>query len=141
MKPILPALLLSVMTISCDGLHKEHITGNYYLVSTDYVDEDLSVSYDLGDGSYIGVVNETVFAVGYNKDFIIAKQHPAKEINNPDKSITNYFIVPITNKVDKWPDENKIGPLTELEFLIKRKELNIPEDLTFTNEIDNPRQP
>ncbi|MDR0713899.1 MAG: hypothetical protein LBF89_06550 [Bacteroidales bacterium] len=35
-------------------------------------------------------------------------------------------------KVHDWPDENRIGPLLEKEFQAKRKELKIPDNLTFT---------
>ncbi|GHT65536.1 hypothetical protein AGMMS50239_25520 [Bacteroidia bacterium] len=108
-----------------------HLIDKYYLVTID-VDEDLSVSYKLESGSYLGVVNPTVFAVGFNDDFIIVKQHPTNFGDTINRSITDYYIIPINNKVNKWPDENKIGPLTHEEFLIKRKELKIPDELDFS---------
>jgi len=125
-------IVLLVLLLSCGSIDKEHIIGNYYLTAVDYVDEGKDLSYNLGSGNFVGVVGPTVFAVGYNEEYIIAKQHPREFPSLHDKSTINYFIVPINNKVHQSPDENKIGPLTELEFIEKRKELGIPEDLTFT---------
>jgi hypothetical protein len=47
--------------------------GPYALVSTD-TDSDTSLSRDLGGGSWIGRVDATVFAVGRNDRFVVAKQ-------------------------------------------------------------------
>jgi len=125
-------IVLILILIGCDGMDNEHIVDRYYIGTIDFVENGMALYCQLDDGNYIGVINETVFAIGYNEDFIIAKQHPAKFPNPPDKSITNYFIVPIKDKVHQSPDENKIGPLTETEFIAKRKELGVPEELTFT---------
>lgn len=125
--------IISLLTfVSCTGLDDEHIVDQYYLGTIDYVEEGMTLYYLLDDGNYVGVVDETVFAVGFNDEFIIVKQHPAKFTNSPDKSITNFFIVPIKDKIHKSPDENKIGPMPQSEFEIKRKELGIPDSLTFT---------
>ena len=118
--------------LGCNGIQEEQLVGRYYLTAMDYVDEGMNLSYVLESGDFIGVVNSTVFAVGYNDEYIIVKQHPRKFPNPPDKSITNYFIVPIKDQVHASPDENKIGPLTKEEFVIKRKELGISDSLTFT---------
>jgi len=125
-------MILSVLLLGCSGIDKEHLIGNYYLTAVDYVDEGKDLSYLLESGNFVGVVSSTVFAVGYNEEYIIVKQHPREFPNPPDKTITKFFIVPIKNKVHQSLDENKLGPLTELEFKEKRKELRIPEDLTFT---------
>jgi hypothetical protein len=72
--------------------------------------------------------------VGNLNDFIIVKQHPASHptYETVNKNIANYYIVPLKFKVHHSPDENRIGPLSEEEFLKKRKELNIPDDLVFS---------
>lgn len=119
--------LLFVLFSGCSGMEKKHLTGNYYLIKMDYADEELSLSYK--DGSV--VIRPTIFAVGYDEDFIIVKQHPSKFGKELDKSITNCYIIPLKYEVNKWPDKNKIGPLTEEEFLLKRKELNISDELKF----------
>jgi hypothetical protein len=100
----------------------------------DYADEDLDVSYYLGNGNYIGVVGATVFAVGYDDEYIIAKRHPhtGYGLSGINKKITHYYIIPLKYKVHNSPDENRIGPLSEEEFMAKRKELKMSDSLTFT---------
>jgi hypothetical protein len=71
------------------------------------------------------LVDEYVFSVGHNKNFIIAKQHPViypkpSEDFKIDTSITNYFIINISTK-------KVFGPLTQEEFIKQRKELKIEE--------------
>lgn len=111
------------------------LIGNYHLVAMNYEKEATDLSYKLSSGDYSGVVDPTVFEVGYNKTFIITGQHPRKFPNPSDKFVTNYFIVPIENRVHQSPDENKTGPLTEIEFLQKRKELRVPDSLAFSRVI------
>ncbi|MBT9189350.1 DUF3997 domain-containing protein [Zobellia russellii] len=73
------------------------------------------------------LVFEYVFAVGHDKDYIIAKQHPTKGFENGyevDTSITNCFIVDIKSNVRE--NRNRvIGPLNEKVFKEKVLELNI----------------
>ncbi|MDR2809097.1 MAG: DUF3997 domain-containing protein [Tannerellaceae bacterium] len=93
----------------------------------------MDLCYKLENGDYIGVAGSTVFAAGYNDDFIIVKQHPLSCLTmNVNRNVTNYYIIPLKYKVHDWPYENRIGPLSEKEFQAKRKELKIPDSLTFT---------
>jgi hypothetical protein len=116
-------------------MSEEHLTGNYYLIAMDYSDDNLNISYKLGTDSYVGVVPSTLFAVGYDDEYIIAKRHPRYGLygdGSINKKVTHYYIVPLKYKVHNSPDENRIGPLSEEEFQAKRKELNMPDSLTFT---------
>lgn len=135
MKPIrrYKELLVSLLFISgCGGVSEYKVVGRYYLVAVDYVKEGTSLNFQLDDNSSYGVVKETVFAVGFNESYIIAKQHPS---NN--RAITNYFIVPIYTENTLWAEKGVIGPLTLEQFNEKRKELNIPDEVTFTKEIED----
>lgn len=129
----------------CSGYYTEHLTGNYWLSKVDYDDEELDVCYDLGNDNFVGVVAATVYAVGYDDDFIIVMQHPRRLCDstfNPQTynfldeethyDITHYYIIPLRFKVHHSPDENRIGPLSYEEYRAKRKELNISTKLTFT---------
>ncbi|MCB0803337.1 MAG: hypothetical protein KDB74_09570 [Flavobacteriales bacterium] len=128
------------------------------------------------------IISETVFAVGYDDNFILAKQHPNNDdtiswnninehetwkldsvpsdtlgdqrsyvkingewygISNgrnmhhdlfPDKKITYYYIIDIRNyDRRKWRSKEKVYKFeTEMEFDEKRKELGVPDNLTFT---------
>jgi hypothetical protein len=112
---------------SCNNGIRQNFLGNYYLVAPD-IDEQTSLSYhETSDGSAYGdVIKATVFAVGYNSKYIIAKQHPYG-----DKHITNYFILPVKNGFN-WKNNNGLmGPLTINEFNQKQIELNI-KPIQFT---------
>ncbi len=131
-----PLWLLIVLLLSgCMGfLSKENIIGNYYLIAAD-TEEQMSLSYcDPADkNGCIGIIEATVFSVGYNKDYIIAKQHPRVFPNAPNKDITNYFILPIGKKGTDWGNNyGLIGPLTLDQFNKQGKELNLLPDLKFT---------
>ena len=135
-KRIILFLLLPIFSGCQYGMHKEKITDKYFLT---YVDTEsmLSLSYDLEDGDFIGVVNDAVFAVGYNSNFIIVKNHPFVEPDSINRTVTNYFIIQIDRNISQFKvDENKIGPLSKQEFDKKRKELKIPVNLDFTVVID-----
>ena len=116
--------LLAVLTLpflgACD-VHKEHLVGQYLLVAVD-IPEQMSVSYDLGDGSSIGRINPVVFAVGWSDHYIVAKQHPAT-----NRSITSFYYLDIS-KDSKYaePTNSVVGPLTEAEFTQKQHELGLP---------------
>lgn len=79
------------------------------------------------------VIEETVFAVGFNNDFIIAKQHPAAKNDSIKKyEITNYYIIDIRNFERGNSKSYDVHILSEEGYAIMRNYLNVPEDLTFT---------
>lgn len=128
------------------------------------------------------IIPETVFAIGYDENFILAMQHPNNDdtiswnniheyetweldsipsdtlgdqhnyvklngkwhgISNgrdvhhdlfPDKKVTFYYIVDIRNyERGNWSRKTNVYKFdTETTFLQKKKELNIPGNLTFT---------
>lgn len=124
MRALLSAMtLMSVLLVSgCGFVHDEHITGPYRLIAVD-VDDQMSISYDLGGGSAVSRINETVFAFGFDERFIVAKQHP-----NGDRSVTNFFYLDMT-KDSKYaePSDSVTGPLTEKEFESEAARLNLPK--------------
>jgi hypothetical protein len=96
--------------------------GPYALVWIDS-DSDTSLSRDLGGGSWIGRVDATVFAVGRNDKFVVAKQHPAG-----DRNRTDYFIVDALRDSDMAdPSDVVLGPLSKEEYDRKAVELTLPE--------------
>jgi hypothetical protein len=129
------ALLLIVAGISltqlsgCGFVYDKKLTGKYHLSAVD-IPEQMSVCYALGEeGSCVGRIDETVFSVGWNERFIVAKQHPSN-----DKSVTNYFILDMTKDgelVD--PGVSVTGPLSESEFKKQSQSMTLP-DFTQTND-------
>lgn len=106
--------------------YHEQINDKYYLGATDTLDQ-MSVWYDLGDGG-IGRIGETVFSVGWDERYIIAKQHPLNQ-----RAITNYYILDMA-KDDAFadPEESVIGPLDEEDFQLKLQEMGLSLDFTVT---------
>jgi hypothetical protein len=122
-------ILLMVVSLCCSCQQPDtlrQITGDYFLIAIDS-EEQLALSWQDPHGSmYFPIVESTVFAVGYDENYIVAKQHPKDLID-----ITNYFILPIKNVAADTSINGLIGPLTLHEFEQKRKELNL-EQLKFT---------
>jgi hypothetical protein len=107
------------------------------LVAAD-TNEQLSLSYHepADEDNYGTVIQATVFAVGYNTRYVIVKQHPRAFPNPPDKSITNFFILPLSKGFNWRTNNGLIGPLTLEQFNAKARELGI-SDLKFTTEKEN----
>lgn len=122
------ALLGVLLIAGCGSAHDELIIGPYRLVAVD-LDEQMSISYDLGGGSAVGRIDQTVFAYGFDERFIVAKQHP-----NNDRSLTRYFFLEIA-KDSKYaePSDSVTGPLTLEEFEGATERLGLPE---FTRTIE-----
>lgn len=107
------------------GLVEREITDDYFLFANNTL-EELSIWYHAEKYSNRLIVPETVFAVGENGDFIIAKSHPKTTENGINKSMTYYHIIEVGKKsTEQSPN------LTLEQYERERKELNIPNDLDF----------
>lgn len=82
-------LLLPLMQ-SCGFVYKQHLTGNYYLIAVDTKD-DMDVCYhrQTDDALYIGITGASVYAVGYDDDFILVKAYRALR-DSMDISLQRY---------------------------------------------------
>lgn len=140
MKKTLLFLICIFICQSCfwGGGFPKKINDKYCLCAIDIMD-DLSVCYITEERYMIGVVPAKVVAVGYNNEFIIAKQHPKKDKFSMgiDYNVTNYYIIPLTEKgkVNDYYEKNLYGALTLSEFQNKKIELDITElEFTFFND-------
>jgi len=94
----------------------------------------MTIGYEIDkNGNTVDVVSETIFSIGNNDKYIIAKQHP-----NRNKNIVNYYIIPIYKEFTYSPEKGLIGPLSLNQFETKRKELKI-SNLTFDKNIEDLR--
>jgi hypothetical protein len=110
------------------GLVEQNLTDNFSLFANNSLDE-LSIWYKTDKHIASIIVKETVFAVGYNNDFIIAKSHPKDSNNEVLKELTYYHIIEIS-KISK--SNPQISPrLPKEQYVSMRKQLNIPNDLDF----------
>jgi hypothetical protein len=114
--------LVSAILSGCGFAHDERLTGDYRLIAVDSV-EEMSVCRRLPDGNAIGRIGETVFAVGWNDQYIVAKQHPAK-----NRNVTNYYFLDISrDSTYADPSQSVTGPLTEAVFNQRKAELKLPD--------------
>jgi len=76
-----------------------------------------------------------IFSVGFNCDYIIAKQHPQMGdfYSEPDYFVTNYFIIDLKEN-ERGYKQGVIGPLSKEEFDSKMDELGIRGRIEFTIE-------
>jgi hypothetical protein len=136
MKTNIAILIIIFMLTSCGFVIKERIIYNYYLTATD-IPEQLSLTYNDSrtPNSYTHIIQNTVFAVGHNDNYIIAKQHPCIDTGGgiiENKSITNYYILQITSLGNGQTTSHMSGgPMTLEEFEKMRKQLNIT-NIEFT---------
>ena len=139
---ILYLIILFAFSRCSDFAIKKKIIDNYYIVAGDD-DADATLSYhaskpkDTYGGTLFGgaIIEATVFAAGYNDNYIIAKQHPRVFPNPPNKSITNYYILPLKKEMNWRTKNGLIGPLTLEQFNKQRKKLGIGDGVTFTTVI------
>ncbi|MFK7049804.1 hypothetical protein FLACOL_00457 [Flavobacterium columnare] len=128
---ILITLVLINLFFSCNDIENNKIIGRYYLVAVDTKD-NMTIGYEIDEnGNTVDVVGETIFSIGNNDKYIIAKQHPSR-----NKNIVNYFIIPIYKDFTYSPEKGLIGPLSLNQFEAKRKELNI-SNLAFEKNIND----
>jgi hypothetical protein len=111
---VLLVIKLALTDFKCVAYNKK-INGGYFITA---LDERSQMAICCADN--VEVVPETVFAVAQNAHFIIAKQHPSGV-----RTTTNFYIIPLDQRISQSPCENVIGPLTEVEYLREIKELGV----------------
>ena len=124
MKPLRMVVWFAISAIICGcGFdHDEQITGNYRLVAVDVMDQ-MSVGLSVKGGNAIGRINATVFAVGWDQRYIVAKQHP-----NNNRAVTNYYYLEMAKDSQHAdPSASVTGPLTETEFKQRQVNLKLPD--------------
>jgi hypothetical protein len=127
-------ILISIIIITCQACHfgagliEADLTDNFSLFANNSIDE-LSIWYFPGENGSKLIVRATVFAVGNNDEFIIAKSHPKGSENRIDKNVTLYHIIEV-EKIKINPEESR--GMTLEEFESTRRKLNIPASLDFT---------
>ena len=99
----------------------DRITGKYIVP---WIDHSLSKEYELHSPSSSDILQPYVFAVGHNKDYIIAKQYPTSGFPGFQihSDTTNYYIIDILNEKD-----SVYGPLTCKKFDSLRTLLKITD--------------
>lgn len=135
---IIALVLISTGLYSCTGMIiNQCIIGDYYLTAPD-IPEQSTISYrnKKYKDSYLTIIPETVFSVGHNKQYIIAKRHPnINSFSKLDKSIIYYYILPVKSEFTFENKNGLIGPLNEIQFKNQLKALGI-QNVVFDIEIE-----
>ena len=96
--------------------------GKYVLYWID-THENMSLGLDLNGNSYLDRVEPTVFAVGSNERYVVAKQHPSG-----NRAVTNYYIIDkATDNKNFNDDEATKRPLTAEQFQSLKTIRGLPE--------------
>ncbi|RIX27389.1 hypothetical protein [Sphingomonas edaphi] len=126
-------LAFALFILASCSPQSSRIDGPYLLDITD-IPEDAMVCYELPKGDCIGRIEQTVFTVGSNEDYIVAARHPHKfEDTTLDRSRTEYFYLiraldgPLVD-----PDVTVRGPFSRADFERERQRLDLP---AFSHEI------
>ena len=92
----LAAIVIALWPVACNlgFAYEEKLGGGYGLIAIDVM-EQMSVSKFRNGNGGVAVINQTVFAVGCNDEFLIAKQHPNR--GKIDRSVTNLDILRVTD--------------------------------------------
>jgi hypothetical protein len=115
-KIVILCIFIICVFSNCEFAEDYKITEKYHLIAVD-IGEDMSLCFS---SRHEIIIDQTVFAVGFNENYIIVKQHP---YNN--RTITNYYIVPIYKEETLFPEKGILGPLTLEQFNEKKKELKL----------------
>ncbi|QNA87586.1 hypothetical protein G4G28_02280 [Massilia sp. Dwa41.01b] len=95
--------------------------GPYALLWID-TPENVSLARDEGEGSWDVLVDSTVFAVGWDGRYLVAKQHP-----EGNRGTTSYFIVDTATRSPQGAvRETVTGPLTAPAFEQKAMAMALP---------------
>ena len=116
--PLHSLIVLSSELVSCDALSPDTYwsSDDYELVAID-VKGQMMLAVDLHNGGSIGIVGPTVFALGADDQYIVVKQHPAKDhFGNFDKNVTNYYVVTRIAGSEQAKEKGVKGPLSKEEF-------------------------
>ncbi len=116
--------LLASTTLSGCGspVYNEHITGSYYLLATDSITR-LHVCRDVGNGGCLGRVPHTVYSVGFDSVYLVAKVNSGTP---EEPQIYYYYLNMADDDGFKNAGEVTVGPLTRQQYLKAKLLFGLP---------------
>lgn len=127
---LLSIFAVAILVVGCPFMgmvYEEDLVNGYAVWATDVMAQAKIVKKYKKISSttfFTSVVPATVYAYGWNDDFIIAKQHPRKKDRKVDTNLTYWYIVEVASG-------NVHGPLSEDEFNKLRTKLKVPAEISF----------
>jgi|ERR1035438_942353 hypothetical protein len=127
------------LLVGCNG--RESVTywqSERYVLLAVYTKGQMSLSFEIGEGTTMQLVNATVFSIGASDKYIVVQQHPSTDdFGHFNRSVTNYYIVERSESPIFAEREKGVrGPLTQLEFQKLASSLALP---AFTITFDDLR--
>lgn len=117
-------ILIAISVCSCDYEYQKQIGENYFIRCIESR-ERMNIGFGNKDGSE-GLIDETVFEVYWNEQYIIALRHPPiKGSGGINHDVTEYYIIRKVILGEEKASSNTYGPLTREEYEIKIKELRL----------------
>lgn len=113
-------IVAAVFICGCDGLSLDTYwrSERYVLLAID-AKSQMSLAFDLKNGSALGLVGPTVYSIGADDKYIVLKQHPATDqfASSVDRSVTKYFILERSQSPEFRDQEKRVrGPMEREEF-------------------------
>ena len=132
------SLIIVAFLSSCDRLwlDKYWRSERYVLLAID-AKSQMALSFDLKNGTALGLVGPTVFSIGADDKFIVVKQHPATDqfATSFDRSVTNYFVVERSQSSEFKERQKRVrGPMKKEVFERLAVSLSLPP---FTKTFDD----
>jgi len=87
--------LIIPLIISCGGFgfrYQKKISDDIYLTAIDEM-EQMSLSYKTSKNGYNNLIDQTIYEIQYDSNYIIVKQHPRKYPNPINKDSTNFYLI------------------------------------------------
>jgi hypothetical protein len=112
--------------------------GRYLLLAVDSEDQ-MDLSFAIGRGRSINLVGPTVFSIGINEHWVVAKSHPSLGLGKFNRAITEYYIVDRTGERDLrgFHGPRTIGPLARAEFDRVAQQVALPSFTTTFSNLEN----
>lgn len=133
----LSLILLVAACVPFSGfVHDEVLVGPYRLNAVD-IYEDMAICWASPEGGCVGdgLPGPTVFAAGFDENYLVAAVHPSKFGRALDKTVTHYYyVVRSPDEAQKLPHSGIKGPFNEASFKLEKARLHLPE---FTRTFDN----
>ena len=116
------AVMLS--SVACIGVcdmfaQPQEITEGYYITHNEF---GSSIQRRSGRSTYEYVVSPDVIEFDWDEHFMVVKQNPREDLGVPDTGVIKWYIIDIAHR-------RTIGGMSYLDYLKKRIELSVPDEL------------
>ena len=121
---LLLCFVVMFSNVACIGVcdifaQPQEITQGYYITHNEF---GTSILMRSGRSTYDYVVRPDVIEFDWDEHFMVVKQNPREEVGVPDTGIIKWYIIDIAHR-------RTIGGMPYLDYLEKRIELSVPDEL------------